>query len=151
LIVKDTIKSLTPLLLYMSALLNLSFWFNLSPDPLMPGSFRFLELVFCALILFGVVAKIVSVVKKSDYLFAVGAKKLVSPFFWMGVLGLILLVLDYERVTFFNSRFWYLLWALGFIVWMVFVMKKLIHDLPERKKIIDDRKKLEKWLPKKKN
>jgi hypothetical protein len=34
---------------------------------------------------------------------------------------------------------------------MVFVLKKLVHDLPERKKMIDERKKLEKWLPKKKS
>lgn len=135
----------------MSALLNLSFWLNLSPDPLLPKSFRLFELVFFALILLGVVAKVASIVKKSDYLFAVGAKKLVNPFFWMGVLGLVLLVMDYERVTFFSARFWYLLWAIGFVVWMIFVLKKLVRDLPERKKMIDDRKKLERWLPKKKN
>lgn len=135
----------------MSALLNLNFWFNIYPDPLLPKSFRFLELVFLALILLAVAAKIAGVVKKSDYLFAIGAKKIAAPFFAMGILGLILLLMDYERAAFFSSRFWYLVWAIGFVVWMIFVLKKLMRDLPERKRKIDERKKLEKWLPKKKN
>ena len=117
----------------------------------MPKSFRFLELIFSALILLGVAAKIVSIFKKYDYLFAIGAKKISGPFLAMGVLGLILLLMDYERAAFFSSRFWYLVWAIGFAIWMIFVLKKLMRDLPERKRTIDERKKLEKWLPKKKN
>jgi len=133
------------------SLLSISFWFNLSPDPLLPRSFSFLELVFFAMIFLGVAAKIVSVVKKSDYLFAVGAKKIAPPFFVMGFLGLLLLLLDFERISFFSARFWYVVWVLGALVWMIFIIKSLARDLPARKRSIEEQKRLARWFPKKKS
>lgn len=134
----------------IAPLLNLNFWLNLAPDPLMPQSVRILELLFCALIFLGVVAKIIASVKKSDYIFALGVKKFAPPFFVMGLLGLLLLLLDFERVSFLSARFWYVVWVLGALVWMIFIIKSLARDLPARQRAIEERRKLQKWLPKKK-
>ena len=133
-----------------STLLDLNFWFDISPDPLLPQSFRVLQIIFVAFIAAGLAARVFGKLRKSDYLISQGTKKVSGPFLVMGVLGLLLLLMDFERVAFLASRFWYAVWFLGLLVWMVFAGISIGKKFPAHKRELEKRQKLEKWLPKKK-
>ena len=132
------------------SLLSLNFWFDLTPDPFLPQSLKILQLAFGALILLGVAVKIISMVRKTDYTLSRGGKKLFKIFLTMGIFGFFILFMEYERVPFLSSRFWYALWFLGFAVWSVFVIIYILKKLPAQKQEMDESERLKKWLPKKK-
>jgi CDP-diglyceride synthetase len=134
----------------LDSLINLNFWFDFSPEPFLAWNFKFLELAFAVLILFGIIAKIVVIVKKKDFIAAQVAKKLAGPFLTMGVLGFLLLLMDFERAVFLSSRFWYAAWFLVFLSWLAIIVINLVKKLPARRRELDEAERLKKWLPKKK-
>ena len=65
----------------------------------------------------------------------------------MGFLALLLLFFSFERIRLFGSRFWYLLWLAGVIVWAVFIVHYATRVLPAKQTADAVTKEKAKYLP----
>jgi hypothetical protein len=119
------------------------FWFNQRPGLFTTG-FRN---VFIGLLVVFLVAAIVSLILK-------GKKGFLSKF-WSKVfnlslvsfiVGILLLFFNHEMIPFLSSRFWFLLWAIGFITWSVFIIRYL-KTLPAKKKELEQEREYKKYIP----
>jgi amino acid transporter len=63
------------------------------------------------------------------------------------VIILLLLFFSYEEIPFLSSRFWYLLWLVGIILWLYFIIKN-IFDIPEKRRNKTKEREFNKYLPK---
>jgi len=134
---------------YIKPLFTASFWFNLTPPPLLPLFYWCFFIVFAGLIIVGFVSSQVYQKKRDNYILRFSAKYLKPWFITSGILGLILLFFDYERATFFSARFWFLIWFISFGIWLLFIIKK-IKQLPERQDLLHKKAEFEKYLPNRK-
>jgi amino acid transporter len=71
-------------------------------------------------------------------------------FLALGAAGFALLFFTYEKAYVFGARFWYLIWILGFLTWLGFIIYDLIKKMPKERKADKDKASFEKYLPKKK-
>lgn len=132
-------------------LFSLKFWFALQPVPLLP-LYEFILLgIFSFLVVFAIVLRIVFLRKKSDPLLAKRLKHLRQMFLVMGVIGLAFLFFTYERAFILGARFWYLLWAVVFLVWLVFILRDLFKKMPHEKEEKRRKEIFEKYLPRPKS
>jgi uncharacterized protein YacL len=127
----------------MSNLFAVHFWFNQRPEPLAQGSERIL-IGFIILCLVCSVA--VQLLKKGRNFYRRLYEKLFVFFIFNALIGAVLFLFSLESIPSLSAHFWYLLWAIGLIVWLSligFYLKKL----PERKKELLKEKEFNKYLP----
>ena len=124
--------------------LSLNFWFNLRPGHLLPIYQNVLVIFLIILVITGIATFIIKKKKKKLY-FRLWEKlfNFSSTNFFFGIL---LLFFNYEKIPFFSSRFWYLLWALGIAFWIKGLFK-YFKSIPERKKEIEEEKAYKKYIP----
>ncbi len=74
--------------------------------------------------------------------------KFIRPFLSTGLVGLLLLFFESERVLFLRSRFWYLLLGAWFLYTLFRALEYLVKKMPKEKAALEKRARLEKYLPK---
>lgn len=128
----------------MQNLLSLQFWFNLRPVPLL----LIYQKILIALIIILAVSFFISwIIKaKKKNLYTIFWQKLNSFSLINCFIGLILLFFNYELIPFLSSRFWFLLWGIGIIVWIFFIFK-ILKTIPEKRKQITSEKEYKKYIP----
>jgi amino acid transporter len=131
----------------LEKLFDLRFWFALRPEILGPRAVRFLIVVFGAILVAALVLKIVASMKKKNPPLAKLFRKLQRLFLTMGLLGFVLLFLSYEQIYLLGSHFWYLLWLIGFLTWLGFIIYYLVVKMPKEKDELEKKKRFEKYLP----
>lgn len=94
-----------------------SFWFA-TRLPLQERSVEILFAGFLLLYIVGIVFKYHLRPKKERRMAVLSWKRVVRLCTTMAILGLILLFLSYEEVVWFEWRFWYLFWGVGFLAWL---------------------------------
>ena len=128
----------------MGNLLTIHFWFNMAPGSLIQGTFIFIIVFLISLFIAAVVFKILKNRKRNLY------NKIWNKlhFFSLSnlIIGLILLFFSYEMLPFLSMRFWFLLWAIGMIVWLVFIFK-VLNEIPKVKAKMDKEDEYKKYLP----
>ena len=128
-------------------LLSLKFWFALDPAPLRAISFNIFLVVFLVLAVVGILGRVIAARNKKNYFIRTILLKLGRPFISTGIVGLMLLFFEYERILFLSSRFWYallLVWFLySFSRFLNHVMKKLPFEIKE----LEKKSKVSKYLP----
>ena len=134
---------------YIKPLLTLSFWFKMTPDPLLPFFQMAFLIFFGALIAAGIIAGQIYKKKKDSFVLRFTAKYLKSWLFTAGSTGALLLFFSYERAIFLSARFWYIIWLLSLGIWLFFIIKK-IKVLPQKEGALRKKAQFEKYLPKKK-
>ena len=134
----------------MTSLLSLNYWFALLPPALSAGGLFVLGSVFGAFIVAAIVLKLVSKRKRDSLPWKKGGAKFAKLFGWMGVLGFVYLGLAYEQVRFFGSRFWLLVWAAVFLLWLWHCVKYVMAVAPEEAAAYAEKARIEKYLPKRK-
>tara|TARA_B100000315_G_scaffold193145_1_gene183642 strand:+ start:44 stop:460 length:417 start_codon:yes stop_codon:yes gene_type:complete len=134
---------------YITPLLKLSFWFKINPGPLMPMFYWVFLIFFGLLFVASIVCGRIYKKEKDQFVLRFSAKYLKNWLLTASIVGFLLLLFNYERVALLSARFWYGLWTIGFGVWLGFIIKK-IRQLPDKKKGLIERAKLNKYLPKKK-
>jgi hypothetical protein len=128
----------------MQNLLSLNFWFNLKPGPLLP---IYQQIFITIIIILAISFFILLIIKaKKVNLYNKFLEKLHSFSLINCFIGLILLFFNYELIPFLSSRFWFLLWGLGIIIWLFFIFK-ILKEIPERKKKILSEKEYKKYIP----
>jgi hypothetical protein len=131
----------------MTKLLSLIFWFEVSPLKLSP-SFNFLLIGFT--ILFGILAILFGILKnkkgKSKNFYLEGWRKIQNFSSVNLVLGLILIFMSSQRIPFFSSRFWYLLWGTEILIWFYFIYK-FFKKIPKKITKASEEERYKKYLP----
>lgn len=115
----------------------------------MPVFYYGFLIFFGFLVLSSAVCGIIYNKEKEKYILRFGAKYLKNWFLAAGLTGFLFLFFGYERAVFLSSRFWYIVWLLGFGLWLFFIVKK-IKKLPEKEAGLRKQAQFEKYLPKKK-
>ncbi len=126
----------------------MSYWFQ-QPMTARGWVMWFWALMFLALILAGLLAKIVRQIKKDNELKEV-LRRLGDLWLAAGLLGLLWMFFRQERIAFFAWRFWLLFWLLLFVSWHLKIIKYIIKRLPEIKREKWEREMRQKYLPGKK-
>jgi len=132
---------------YIKPLLTFSFWFSITPPPLLPIFYWVFFILFSVLFLIGIVCRWIYKKEKNNFVLRFSAKYLKKWFILSGALGFLLLMFSYERAVFLSARFWFLIWGVGFGVWLGFIIKK-IKTLPDRKDELKRHAEYNKYLPK---
>ena len=113
------------------------------------GAIKTMLIFFAVLTLIGIGVKIYEKIGKLEKFQAKLLEKIVSFFITLGLLGLGLSWLRYERVHILSARFWLIVWLIALIVWLYPILKYWIKIVPEAKKHSEERKLFKKYLPKK--
>ncbi|MDF1497021.1 MAG: hypothetical protein P1P90_03090 [Patescibacteria group bacterium] len=132
----------------MQNLLTLNFWFSQYPPALTPWATRILLVVFVAIFLVGVIAKIYSIKTKLEKWNRRAIDKSASLLLSMGAFGLLLFVFAYEQIPVLSMRAGYILWLLITAVWIYFLYKFIAVEIPKQRKLKQEREHEDKWLPK---
>ncbi len=131
----------------LNKIFSISFWFSLNP-----GGWQALRLPFLAL---GLVFVIVGVALKyyiglkPDFKYKKIVSRLGGGFITAGVLEFILWWWRDQQVPFFSARFWYLLWGVGFVIWLLFVIKAFSRLKKRQAEQARHKEEFAKYLPKK--
>jgi glucan phosphoethanolaminetransferase (alkaline phosphatase superfamily) len=126
-----------------SRLLDLNFWFALRPTALSKQTTIVLVAGFGIFLLTAVILGFLAKIKKQNPPLAKLLRKLKKMFSVMAVVGFILLFFSYEQIYLLGSRFWFLLWFIGLVVWLVFILLYAVGKMPKEK---DDLEKKQKYL-----
>ena len=114
------------------------------------GTIYFLLIVFGALIIAAIIVKIIQSVKKQEQFL----NKLYSKYFYcllvMGVLGEIAVWFRIERVNILSARYWLLIWFVGLVIWLYYVLKYQFKVVPKAREQLTQRQTFDQYLPKKK-
>jgi amino acid transporter len=129
----------------MNTLLSPSFWFKLRPGLLSPFVFRslivFLVILIAGLIVFNLLKK-----QKTAGLYRKIWLKLGNFCLANLIIGLFLLFFAFEQLPFLAMRIWFLLWALGMIVWFLYIVK-VMSKIPDIKKEKQEKEEFQKYIP----
>lgn len=110
----------------------------------------FLLGLFGLMIVLGLLIKGGRLVIKSNRL----TSELLNKYFILltthGAIGLLLLAFRYERAYILSARFWMLLWLIGFIAHLVYVLKYQFKTVPALRQKTEQRKVFNQYLPSKK-
>jgi len=128
-------------------LLDWRFWLALRPSALSEKAVWFLLISFIVILGIAIFFRVLMYFRKKNPSFVKLFKKMHRLFLIMGLVGLILLFLSYEQIYLLGSHFWYLLWLIGFLIWLGFVIRYLIVQMPREKEEIEKRKRFLKYLP----
>jgi predicted membrane-bound dolichyl-phosphate-mannose-protein mannosyltransferase len=124
-------------------IISSQFWLNPQPEVFASNS-RTLLLGLIAFFILLSAAAFIFKMRKSFY------RKLLATIFNFSLVnvlvGATLFFFNYEQVPFLSSRFWYLLWAGGMIVWAVFIVR-YSEKLPQKKKEMIKEAEYKKYLP----
>lgn len=132
----------------MSNLLNLKFWFNLRAVPLTPFFNKALiGFTILSLVMF-IAIKLLNK-RNKNVLYTKIFQALINFSLTNLFVGVFLMFFNYEMVPFLSSRFWFLLWAIGILVWLYFIIKKLLV-IPRIGKQIEENKEFKKYIPQRK-
>jgi O-antigen/teichoic acid export membrane protein len=80
--------------------------------------------------------------KKSFY------KKLIGFGWTSSIVGLLFILFRETRAMYLGSRFWLLLWAIGVLVWAIYLLFYYLITIPKIKKKKEENAEFSKWLPK---
>lgn len=127
----------------MTNLLTLKYWFSVNPGALNDLGFRFLLAFSIFLFILGLITLFLKR-KKSLYrgIFNRIYDFSVANFF----IALLFIFFHYENIPFFTARFWLLVWLIGLLVWVVFIVKRL-NKIPEKRKELEEEMVKKKYLP----
>lgn len=132
-------------------LLKPSLWFNVNPGPLLPSSEKIIIAVIVIMLALAAAGSFFGKRKKDlDKVKAILARKLSRMFFWLGLILAILLFFAREGVPILGMRLWFLLLLLGAFVWLFFIARYAVAEIPKVEKLKKEKERFNKYLPKKK-
>lgn len=127
--------------------LDPSYWFTLRPAEVGGLSGQMIFGFFVLLFVLGIVGRIVSLQKKDDRYIRDLGQRAGTLLITMGLLGVFFFFFSYERIQLFGSRFWYVFWLIGFVVWAFFLIKFARQTIPQMKERETMRAEKQKYFP----
>lgn len=124
-----------------------SAWFTLAPAQVGGVSGNIVFAAFFLLFVLGIVCRIVASHKVNDRYCRDMGLRIGSLLITMGLLGILFYFFSYERIRLFGSRFWYLLWLIGVLVWTVSLARYAHTVVPSMKHREAERAQRRKYFP----
>jgi len=134
----------------LATLLSPKYWFDLTPSPLAGLTVKILLGVFLLVFAAGFFFHFAKKGKRFDRFKTRVWQRLCSCGLTMGGLGLVFLFFSYEQIRLFGARFWYVFWLIGLLVWLISIWHNYYRVAPREKKLEEQRRQREKYLPRKK-
>ncbi len=134
------------LLANMPNLLDVFFWFDLTPVRLSAPFELGFFVIFAVAILAGLVFRILKKTRQDKFakiLFARAA----SACLWMGMAGLVWLFLAYEEIQIFGARFWFLVWLIIGLVIIVSLIRYWKIKVPQLRLLEQSKAEANRYLP----
>jgi len=138
----------------MSPIFNVSFWFSQFPQPLTPIFEKIFFIIFAAVLVAGIVVRIISNQRERDRYAELIYQKIATLLITMGALGLIWFFFTYEQIPLLGARFWFLFWMLAVVIWTALIARYTYMTVPRLRVEEHQRKEKMKYFPdrkKKKN
>ena len=122
-------------------------WFTLQSAEVGGLSGKLIFGFFAILFVFGIVCRIVSSHKTEDrYMRSLG-ERLGMMLLTMGLLGVLFYFFSFERIPLFGARFWYVLWVIGLITWIVFIVRFARVTIPQQRERAQRHAQEQKYIP----
>ncbi len=134
----------------IAKLTDINLWLSIRPAPLSKG-FAIGFLVFFLLIIIGKISIRIYASKMKRQLTKADKKLydlIQSLLLTMGSLGILWTFFAYEGIPILASRFWFLLWLLGLVIWIYFIARYYLLEYTDFKVKLAEKERLEKYLPK---
>jgi len=114
------------------------------------GTIKIMMIFFAVVTAIGIGLKIYERTAEMEKFRSKLLDKLVSLFITLGLLGIGLTWVRYERVQILSARFWLLVWLAALFAWLYPILKYLFKVVPEAKKHAEESRLMRKYLPAKK-
>lgn len=135
----------------MSRFFTSTFWFSSALASMSSSKIIFLLIVFGGFIALAIFAKVMVHLKRSDKGLEIFSRRIYRKFYnfflTFGLIGLALVFFNYERVPLLNIRFLYVLCGVGFVIWLVFILRYIFKEIPVQRAKIKQKQEFEKYLP----
>ncbi len=127
-------------------LLDLSFWFAMKSSAPSGRTITIFIIGFAVFFVLAIACGVLAKTKKQNPPMVKLLRKLKKMFSTMAIVGFILLFFSYEQIYFLGSRFWFLIWFLGLVVWVVFIALYAVRKMPREKNELEKKQKFLKYL-----
>lgn len=131
-------------------LLKLDYWFSSRPPAMGSAEASFLFIIFGIMFVVGTAIRLASSKGKHDRFTLRIIQRFSNMFSTMGILGVFLVFLTFEQIPFLGSRGWFLVWIIGFGVWLGFIIHDMVKRVPRERVEESERARRERYLPKRK-
>lgn len=132
-------------------LLDARYWLNPRPVPLGPSLVGAIFAFFGWFVVASVALYVIAhLLRKRDALRADIARRFAGLLSTTGLLGYLFLFLSYEQIPMLGMRFWFLLIAVLFFVWLARIVIYLAKDFPKEVQRREEKARLLRYLPKRK-
>lgn len=129
-------------------LLSLNFWFQMQPPMFLPWVSIFFLVVFSALVIVGIIAKIYAVKSNQEKLTRRAVQRAGNLLLTMGLIGLLIWFFTFENVPILSMRIWLLVWLGSAIAWAWSIIRYVRVEIPAKHSMQAERDRMNKWLPK---
>ncbi len=133
---------------FLSPLWDIQFWFDLTPIRMAAQFEAAFFALFALVLIVGSILRMMVRNGKYDKYKAIVMKRAASLCSLMGVLGLVWFFFTFEEIQFFGSRFWFLIWSIGFIVGAISIVRYIKKEVPSLQHREQSRAEVNKYLPK---
>ena len=131
---------------YLKYFFKPSHLFTLRPGAMHFRAVMILLAIFMILIIGSLALKVYRK-KIRDGLKIKGLERLFRLFLTIGILGLIYLFFAWQGVVLLAARFWLLLILISGAVWLAFILKYLLMQVPQLRQELEQKRKFKKYLP----
>lgn len=134
----------------LSSLLSPRYWFDLTPTSLTGLTERILLVFFLVVFAVGLFFRLIERRKRFDRFKSRAWQRLSRVGLTMGVFGWLILFFGFEQIRLFGARFWFLFWLISVLVWLFFIWRDYYRVAPRERRLEEQRRQREKYLPRKK-
>jgi hypothetical protein len=127
------------------------FWLAVNPGDLSDFFEKMFLLVLISCYGFYIVSKIGErkMINKRDFIIAKFLSKVANFLLTMAVAFTFIFFFRYEAIPYLGGRFWVLIWAIGGIVWLGYLVRYYVKIIPGQKKGLEEKKQMKKYFVKK--
>lgn len=127
-------------------LFSSAYLFDIAPGPFAPVYFKLVLIAFGLMVVAGLV--VYKMTQKNSFPpVKKFLNKLHNMLFWMGLIGLLYVFLRDQNAPYISMPFWLLVWGLGLLVWLGFILKYYFTDRPKQEEKIRQEQEKKKYLP----
>ncbi len=130
----------------MSNLLDLGFWFDVTPLRLSPIFQIGFFVLFALFIMGGLVLRIVRK-NRTDKFERQLLARAAALGLAMGLLGMFWLFFSFEEISYFGMRAWILVWGMVVVVWAWKMYRYATKEVPQRRLLEQSKSEANKYLP----
>lgn len=123
------------------------FWFDMTPTAMGPAFERITFVIFALFILAGAVLRIQARKDGRDKYDRLLFHKAATNSIVLGIFGLVIYFFTYEEISFFGSRFWYLIWLIALVWCVVRFVRFMKREVPVLRQRDASRADANKYLP----